>query len=181
MQIRLNNARLAFPTLWEPEQVQGQGKAAYSAQLLIARDDPQVKTLEALITSVAQATWGVKAADVLKQLKAKDSICVHSGDLKADYVGYAGNLYISARSEARPLIIDGARRILSASDGKPYAGCYVNAVLDIWAQDNKFGRRVNAGLKGLQFAADGDAFSGSAPAKVDDFDALEVAADEAVF
>lgn len=182
MQVKLLNVRLAFPVLWAPEQVNGQGKAAYSVQLLMARGSQQAKLVEETIAAVAkaQAGWGAKALDILKQLKAKDALCLHDGDLK-EYDGYAGNLYVSARSEARPLVIDRDRSILSASDGRPYSGCYVNAIIDVWAQDNKFGRRVNAGLKGIQFCADGEAFSSGSPARVDDFDSLDASESEAVF
>jgi hypothetical protein len=174
MQVKLDNVRLAFPSIWEAQQVQGQGKPAFSAQLILPRDHPQLPALEKAVVDVATAQWGAKAMDVLKALKAKDAICVHNGDSKSEWTGFAGNLYVSARNEARPLIVDRQRNILVAADGKPYAGCYVNAVVDIWAQDNQFGRRVNAGLKGLQFAADGDAFAGGVPAKLDDFDDLDV-------
>ncbi len=61
-----------------------------------------------------------------------------------------------------------------AADGKPYSGCYVNGIVDIWAQDNGFGRRLNATLKGVQFVKDGDAFSGGTAVSADAFDDLGV-------
>ena len=65
--------------------------------------------------------------------------------------------------------------------GRPYAGCYVNAVLEFWAQDNKFGKRVNATLMGVQFFRDGDAFSGGGAASDDDFDDVTSGADAGGF
>ena len=58
---------------------------------------------------------------------------------------------------------------LREEDGRPYGGCYVRAVLDLWAQDNKWGKRINCTLKGVQFIKDGDAFSASTPAQDEDF------------
>lgn len=173
MKLTLKHVRLAFPSLWFPEQVQGEGKPAFSGSFIIPRDHPQLREIESVIMQVANAQWGAKAMDILRALKAKDAICVHNGDAKAEWAGFAGNLYISARSESRPLVVGRDRAILVQADGKPYAGCYVNAVLDIWAQDNKFGRRINAGLSGVQFDADGEAFAGGVPATVDDFDNLD--------
>jgi len=43
-------------------------------------------------------------------------------------------------------------------NGKPYAGCYVNMSIRLWAQDNQFGKRVNAQLRAVQFVKDGEAF-----------------------
>jgi hypothetical protein len=61
---------------------------------------------------------------------------------------------------------------LEKDTGVIYSGCFVNAQIDIWAQDNGFGKRINCTLAGVQFAADGDAFGGGRPASADDFDDL---------
>jgi hypothetical protein len=65
---------------------------------------------------------------------------------------------------------------LTEADGKPYAGCYVNASIELWAQDNNYGKRVNASLGGVQFARDGDAFAGGGAASEDEFDDLTAGA-----
>ena len=39
----------------------------------------------------------------------------------------------------------------------------------VW-QDNAYGKRVNASLRGVQFAGDGEAFGGGRPAEVDEFE-----------
>ena len=63
---------------------------------------------------------------------------------------------------------------MSARDGVFYAGCYVDAVIDIYAQDHpQYGRRINCGLLGVRFVRDGDAFSGGGGATADDFADLE--------
>jgi hypothetical protein len=81
-------------------------------------------------------------------------------------------------SKGRPLVIDRNRDPLTAADGKPYSGCYVNVSIDVWAQDNKYGKRINAQLKGIQFVRDGDAFGGGAPASPDEFEDLGVPEEE---
>ena len=56
-------------------------------------------------------------------------------------------------------------------DGVIYDGCYVTAIIGIWAQDNKFGKRINANLLGVQFKKDGDPLaSGVEKVNDDDFD-----------
>ncbi|MFU2088177.1 DUF2815 family protein [Bordetella bronchiseptica] len=170
MKLKLNNVRLAFPVLFEAKTVNGEGKPAFSASFLIDPSDAQVKALNQAIEQVAKEKWGAKADAVLKQMRAQDKVCLHDGDLKANYDGFPGNQYVSARSATRPLVIDKDRSPLAEADGKPYAGCYVNASIELWAQDNNYGKRVNAGLRGVQFLRDGDAFAGGGAASEDEFD-----------
>lgn len=178
MKLKLVNVRLAFPALFEAKTVNGEGKPAFSASLLLDPSDPQVKTVNQAIDAVAKEKWGAKADAVLKTMRATDKVCLHDGDLKEQYDGFAGNLYISSRSAARPLVIDANKSPLTEKDGKPYAGCYVNASIELWAQDNNYGKRVNASLRGVQFLRDGDAFAGGAPASEDEFDDISVAAED---
>ena len=42
-------------------------------------------------------------------------------------------LFVSARNALRPLVVDVDKSPLTAQDGKPYSGCYVNASLELWA------------------------------------------------
>lgn len=170
MKVKLSNVRLAFPTLFEAKTVNGEGKPAFSASFLLDPADPQVKALNAAIEQVAKDKWGVKADAILKQMRATDKVALHDGDLKANYDGFPGNLYVSARSATRPLVIDKDKTPLAEVDGKPYAGCYVNASVELWPQDNNYGKRVNASLRGVQFFRDGDAFAGGGAASADDFD-----------
>lgn len=170
MKLKLTNVRLAFPALFEAKTVNGEGKPAFSACLLIDPADPQVKTINAAVEATAQDKWGAKAAGLLAQMRKADKVCLHDGDLKATYDGFAGNLFISARNPVRPLVLDADKTPLAEADGKPYAGCYVNVTLELWAQDNNYGKRVNATLMGVQFFRDGDAFAGGGVASEDDFD-----------
>lgn len=178
MKIKIANARLSFPELFEAKTVNGEGKPAFAASFLLGPKDPQIVMISAAIEQVAKDKWGAKADAVLKQMRATDKVALHSGDSKAQYEGYEGNVFLSARSATRPLVIDRDKSPLTAEDGKPYSGCYVNASVELWAQDNAFGKRVNAQLSGVQFFADGDAFAGGgSSADPDDFDDLGNGAD----
>jgi hypothetical protein len=52
-------------------------------------------------------------------------------------------------------------------------------VVEIWAQDNNYGKRINASLKGVQFVRDGDAFAGGGAASPDEFEDLSADASAA--
>lgn len=164
MRLMLNNVRLAFPQLWVAQKVNGEGEPAFSASLLLPPDHPAIKELNKAFEAVAAEKWGAKAKDVLKAMRATDKLALHDGDTKANYDGFPGNMFVSARSKVRPTVLDRDRTPLAQEDGKPYSGCMVNASIELWAQDNKFGKRINAQLRGIQFFADNDAFAGGGSA-----------------
>ena len=175
MKIALRSKRIAFPQIFEADTVNGEGTPAYSLALIIPKDDPQVADVNALIDAIATEKWEKLATATLKQLRLSDKICLHDGDLKASYEGFEGNWYISARNTMRPLVVARVKTPLTAADGVIYSGCYCNVFLELWAQDNAYGKRVNATLMGVQFVKDGEAFSSAGKAmSIDEFDDLSV-------
>lgn len=177
MKLKLNNVRLAFPNLFEAKTVNGEGEPRFSASFLMDPKHPQLDEVRKAIKQVAKEKWGEKWETIYAQLEKKLNLCLHDGDEKAEYEGFPGNFFISSGNKSRPTVIDRDRTALIQADGRPYAGCYVNAVIEIWAQDNNFGKRVNASLSGVQFLRDGDAFAGGGVAAPDDFDDISEGAD----
>jgi hypothetical protein len=168
--LMLRNVRLAFPALFEPSSY-GEGDPAYSATLIM--DPQQAEVVEKALAAVAREKWGAKADAQLKALRASGKVCLRDGDEKADYDGFEGMMFVAARSKTRPTVVDGQRQPITERDGRIYAGCYVNASIEVWAQDNAYGKRVNATLRGIQFVRDGEAFGGGRPAAADEFDEIE--------
>lgn len=181
--ILLKNCRLAFPNLFTPTTVGGEGKPRYSAMLILAPDHPQLADIKAKMQAVAKEKWAAKAVATYAGIEKSDKLALHDGDTKAQYDGVAGNFFISAASQesARPSVFDQNKAPLTERDGKPYAGCYVNASIDLWAQDNNFGKRINAQLRGVQFFKDGDAFAAGRPADSDEFEEVTAGADASDF
>ena len=177
MKISLKNVRLSFPDLFEATQFQGTGPSNFGASFLIDPSSPNVKTIEAAIKAVADEKWGAKAVAVVNGLKGNSQkCCYYNGDSKS-YDGYEGSMVLSAKrgeDKGRPLIVDKDNTPLVAQDGKPYAGCTVNASVELWAQDNQYGKGIRATLRAVQFVKDGDRFSGSEPAGENEFDDLTV-------
>ena len=170
MRLLLKDVRLAFPSLWKATAVKPGDVPAFGASFILPKNHKQLPELRAAIKKVADEKWGTKGAVMLKALEAADKTCLHNGDSKAEYEGYEGNLFVPTRSKVRPTVFDQQRQELSEADGKPYSGCYVNASIELWAQENQWGKRINAQLRGVQFLRDGDAFAGgSRPADADEF------------
>lgn len=177
MKIRLNNVRLAFPQLFEAKTVNGEGDPAFGATVLFAPDHAAHKTVADAVEAVGKDKWKDKWPKIKAELASKDRTCLHDGNLKSDYDGFAGMLFVSGRNKVRPSVFDADRSPLAAQDGRPYAGCYVTAVFEVWAQDNNYGKRINATLSGVQFFKDGDAFAGGRAASQDDFEDLSQGTD----
>jgi hypothetical protein len=162
--ITLKNVRLSFPSLWKRAVFDG-NEGKYEATLLLDKESQadQIEMIRAEIKRMVDGS-GVKVAH--------DKFCLKDGD-HVEYDGYAGCMSVKAAANKRPTVIDRDKTPLMEEDGKPYAGCYVNAVIDIWIQNNGYGKRANANLYGIQFVKDGEAF-GSGPVDVsDDFDDLD--------
>ena len=173
--IVIRDARLAFPDVFEAVQYQGQGPFNYRATFLIEPNNPVKAKIDAAIKEVANAKWGAKAAQILPGILANpQKCCFTDGNLKS-YNGFPGNWALVAtrtQESGMPVIVDRAKQPLSASSGKIYSGCWVNGTVEIWAQDNSFGKAIRATLVNLQFVKDGESFGGAAPASADGLDDL---------
>ena len=181
--VKLLNVRLSFPELFEPkEYTPGDGKPRYDATYLIEKDSENDKKIRNAIAEAAKDAWGEKPTGTKKvpaykaKLKAMagdtNKFCYHDGDTK-DREEYENHMIITGHRAAKqgaPAVIDRAKNKLTAADGKPYSGCYVNATIDMYIQGGQW-PGVRCTLIGVQFVADGDAFAG-AQATDDDFDDL---------
>lgn len=175
MPVMLNEVRGSFLKLWTPEAPTPGAKPKYSGVFIFEKGSENEKKIKDEIQRVANDKWGEKAAATLKQLTASQKLCLRDGDTKAEYDGFEGNMYISASNDKRPGVFDRDRTPLTEQDGRPYPGCYLNVRVEVWAQDNQYGRRINAQILGVQFSKDGTPFGGGgAPATADDFPELEV-------
>lgn len=181
MKVKLAAVRGAFLTLFEAKTVGGEGEPRYSGAFVIEPGSANAKALAAGLIAVAKEKWGAKADGVLKELKSKGRVCYREEGLSKDgevYDGFENMHSLNASNKARPLVLDRDKSPLSAADGKPYSGSFMNVSIELWAQDNQYGKRINASLKGVQFVKDGDAFGGGAPASPDEFEDLGVEDEE---
>ncbi len=175
MKLHLKDVRLSFCNVHDAKAVNGQGDPKFSTAAILPRTHPQLAEIVGALKKVATDKWGAKGEEVYTALKAGDKLCLHDGDSKAEIDAYKSNLFINASNKQRPLVIDGQRNPLVAADGKPYSGCYGNVIVEVWAQDNQFGKRINASLLGVQFVKDGERLAGGGVAAADDFEAIPTA------
>jgi hypothetical protein len=171
--VKLKNVRISFPNLFEAKAVNGEGEPKFSAAFVIDPGSENHKALTAAMNEIAKEKWGAKAEGILSELKSKGRVAFKESPLSKDgevYDGFEGKYALNASNAARVAVIDRDTTPLTPQDGKPYGGCFVDVSVDLWAQDNSWGKRINAKLRWVQFRSDGDAFSGGAPVGQDEFE-----------
>jgi len=171
--IYLSNVRLSFPHLVEPHSATEGGVKKYSADFIMPSDHPGFKQFMQQYASLVQTKWAEHAQSVMQVIQNDRKLrCYGSGAEKIDkktfqpYSGYAGMVYITASKDVLPqMIMDNGSPVdpvntmaCQAIARKLYGGCFVNAALRPWIQDNKHGRGVRCDLIAVQFCKDGDPF-----------------------
>ena len=165
--IKLQNVRLSFPSLFRKAQFNGD-ETKYEATFMLDKEEHADKIEEIKKAIQAGMKEHFKGAKI-----PSDKICLKDGD-ESGRDEYEGKMTIKCANNKRPKVIDRDRSPLTEDDGKPYSGCYVNAVIDLWYQNNSYGKRVNANLLGVQFYKDGEPFESGSVADDDDFEEFEV-------
>lgn len=163
----IKNARLSFPSLFHKAKFNGV-ETKYESTLLLDKV-AHADIIEEIRKGIAE-----KIKTDLKGAKVgADKICLRDGD-DAGYDGYEGCFSIKASNNRRPTVIDRDKTPLTEEDGKPYSGCYVNAQIELWSQNNEYGKRINANLLIVQFARDGEPFGATGGGgDIDEFESLE--------
>ena len=173
--VYLSNVRLSFPHIAEPQKQQGPKgeRISYNAEFILTRDNPGWAAFHKVVNEMAIAKWGTNAAAVLQMCQGdRKKRCYGAGEEKINgktfqpYDGYAGMLYISGGRNTMPQIIDPSGAAVDPANTmacqalarKMYGGCYVNAAVKPWLQENEHGRAVRCDLVAVQFFADGTPF-----------------------
>jgi hypothetical protein len=187
----LDDVLLSFVFIYKPYR-SNDGKETYTAHGIFTPDHKQFAALQKLIRDVAQAKFKDETETVLSQLKAQDKLCVHRGNVsKPGRTEYKDKLFIScSRNASDPpppnavATVNGANMKTDARHPLAvYSGCRGRIMFNVWAQNNtgdKGGKRINAGLMGLQFLDHGPRLSGSGRvASADEFGIVASDADAA--
>lgn len=155
--IRVSNVRLSYPHLDKPYKKEGDpGVAKYGVVGLLPKDTH--KAAKKLIEEEIEK--------VLKEAKVKalasDKKCLRDGD-ESGKEEHEGSWTLSAREERRPILKesnDGELTTVEPEDAKEtfYGGCWASLLIELWFQNNKHGKRVNASLRAVTKKADDEAF-----------------------
>lgn len=155
----IENARLRFSALWDAESVMG-SEPKYSITLDIEPGSANDKAVNAGMLEAATAKWGDQAVERKQRAILMGSKnCCYSSENQEGKPHPDGMWRLKAsRPEkmGRVAIWDQANLPLTAADGKPYNGCFVDAELEVFAMD---GPAIYARVIQVRFRADGPAFT----------------------
>lgn len=171
--VTLRNVRLSFPALFEPKKgPEETSKPAYAATFILDKktNAADIKAINAAIDNLVKTEFkGVKPP----------KMCLRDGSEKSHLDGYGPDvMFVSARNEKRQLVLDtDAKSPMEPTDSRMHAGCYVNVVIRLWAQNNKFGKRINASLGPVQYFRKGEEFGDS---RIDPADHFTAVSDDSV-
>lgn len=166
--LKIKNVRLAFTKnlFVVGSYKDGPGKKKFRAKFIIPPDHPQIGDIVAELRRLAEEEWKDRSKAILAAIKDNDQkMAFLNGDLK-QWEGFAGNYYISAANEQKPLYLranPGTKEhpnLITQESGELYSGCYVVAHLSFWTW-NQPAPQINCNLLGVQFYRPGEAFSGS--------------------
>jgi hypothetical protein len=179
--ILLKHKRIAFPALWTPQAI-GDGAPAWGARYIIEPNDEDVEKLDELMLKVAVDKWKDEGRELLRFLLENRKTAFEHGPYRSSttgkvYDGFQGKFNLGTRSEkTKPTVVDKAGDEVTTQTGVEsliYSGCYVHAMVELWAQDNRYGKRINATTTGVMFDEHGASFGGgSGPATPDAFASL---------
>lgn len=160
------DARISYPALEEPRLSVNGDNPRYEATFLFAPNSQAAQQLKQAVETVAREEFGAQADRILAAGNP-----VRSGDdREKNPAGYAGNLYITARSKMRPDLRDSNPRIQITDPAiikdKFRGGYHVNAYVEIFSYQAKsptgavIKSGVSAMLLGVQFKAYDTPFGG---------------------
>lgn len=159
IRVVLTNVRLSFANIFEPKGFNG-SEPRYSASFLISKQDNEnINKVREAIKAVAKLEWNT---DVPKF--KENQLCLRDGDGET-WGGYADHFFVSSGNKLKVAVrdLDGTDLTKQSEDNnpgdKPLSGDYVNAVIEVWAQNNNYGKRINANLVGVQYVKTGSRFS----------------------
>lgn len=165
--ITIKNVILSYPHLFKKHAFEEGQEPKFSATFLIDKEEHE-ETFEILQGEIDRL-----ALEKLGKKVKKDKCCLRDGD-DSDKEENEGRWTLVARETKRPTVLDRDKTPLTEEDDKLYAGCIVNVQIRLWAQDNKFGKRINANLFAVQFVEEGEPLSSvSRPDADDAFDDID--------
>jgi len=175
VEVYLEDVRCSHPHLFEPTTFQRKGKAdpnskpRYTCGFILDKKKHKklIEEIEDAIDDVIADKWGKNPPKIQEQ-----NLCLVDGD-DTDKDELQGCMLLKAAAPAKsaPQVFLADMTRAEEKDGKPYGGCYVNALVRIYAYD-EWNDQVNASLEIVQYFRKGEAF-GKGAADLSKFKAHE--------
>lgn len=162
--------RFSYANVWEPKAMEEGQEKKYSVSVLIPKSAKEI--IAKVQAAIDAATEQGKATLWSGKIPPKFLSPLHDGDEeKPDDEVYKNHFYISAKSKAKPGIVDADKNEILDKD-EFYSGCYGYVSLNFFPFKNK-SVGVGAGLGNLMKTKDGEPL-GSKTSANEDFADVEV-------
>lgn len=151
--IKVSGVRFSYPHLDKPYKGDGDGEAKFGL----------VGMMPKATHKAAHGLVQERIDELLKENKVKklpaDKLFLRDGD-DSSRDEYEDHWTISARETRRPPLRDRQNQVVEPEDAKDVfqPGFWGDILIRPWYQNNKFGKRVNAGLSSVQFVRKDETF-----------------------
>lgn len=157
--------RLSYANIFQPA-VTPSGDEKYSASLIIPKDS---NTVDIVKKEMKRMLADPEVKRILGNSTKFTHELLRDGDEKGDDA-YAGSYFINAKAniDHRPKVF--TKDMVECADPEEvYSGCYVQAVISLYAYNKGGNKGIGASLIAIRKIKDGEHFSGLA-VSADDFD-----------
>jgi hypothetical protein len=164
--IKINNVRISYPYIFKKGFYEGKENNKYTVTLVLDKSDPNhieaKKIIDEQINTIYSQTKTARSSF------KDDKFCV-----KEESEEFENSWLIKCGNPKRITIIDRDKTPLTEEDGKIYAGCYVNVLIDLYYYDKQYGKFILSNIYGIQFSKDGESLEGRIVDVTDDFTDLD--------
>ena len=163
--VRIDNVRLSYPHLtrpWNQEEFDDNGKP--TIKKFSMKGIGSKETHEAVKNACVEIINKLCTEKKFGKLGTDKKFVRNGDDLGGDENEGAWVFSASESANRPPKLRDQRGNVVSGDEAEAifYAGCRVDLLIRPWAQDNKFGKRINAGLIAVKFRADDEPFGEAA-------------------
>lgn len=155
--------RIAFVHVDQPKKFNDAADATAKYQLtsLINPENAEhAKTLSNLKAEIVKLAKRAYGEPLPAEIRDGSKVCLQNntmtdGSQRKEYDGYKGMYYLPSGNDAKPIVVNrNAQEVLPGDPQYPQGGNLAIVKIRLWAQNNKYGKRINANLLLVQFVKD---------------------------
>jgi len=155
----LQNVRCSYVFIDEPrkDKEKPDQKGKYSIQVLIPKDDPQVKKIKSTMVAVAKEKFGDTVKLGMLKLPLRD------GDEERDSAEYEGMYFLNANGAKKPGVVTRSNKPATEEDIEEmgYSGCYFHVSINMYGFKVDGNKGVACGLNNIMLRKTGERLDGS--------------------
>lgn len=170
----LQNVRCSYVFVEKPRKNKDDdGEGKYSIQVIVSKDDPQVKKVKAAIKAAAVDKFGKDVKMGAMKLPLRD------GDEERDEGEYNNTLFFNANASRKPGIVNRKNEPADQADIEEYcfSGAIFHVSVDFYAFNFQGRKGVAVGLNNIMLRKKGERMDGTASAS-DEFKDMADADDD---